>query len=547
MVHSCQEGPTVGNIFDHAAVVSAHPLATEVGVEILKRGGNAIDAAVGVHMALAVVYPQAGNIGGGGFLVTRNANGSIHTIDFREKAPAAAFRDMYLDSAGNVVPDLSTLGHLAAGVPGSVAGMWAAQDSLGNLDWATLIQPAMDLAAKGFVLTEKEAAALNAKQERFRQVNDQPSAWWLKEDFQAGDSIHLSDLARTLTAIRDFGAAGFYEGWVADSIVAEMERGHGMISHQDLLDYEAVWRAPIRGTYRDVEVISMGPPSSGGIALMQLLNMMEPYALKDYDWHDADQVHLMVEAERRVYADRAKHLGDMDFWPVPVPELTDRSYASARMASFDPERATPSDSVEAGTFPVMESPQTTHYSIVDAHGMAVSVTTTLNGGYGSCVLVDGAGFFLNNEMDDFSSKPGVPNLYGLVGAEANAIAPSKRMLSSMTPTIVTRGDSLLMVVGTPGGSTIITSVFQNIVNVVDYDMGMQASVLAPRFHHQWRPDQISCEKDAFPPTLIRELESMGHTVSIRSPIGRVDAILVRMDGKLETGADPRGDDWSSGY
>lgn len=543
----CNSTEEVPVIFEKAAVVSAHPLATQVGVDILKAGGNAIDAAVGVHFTLAVVYPAAGNLGGGGFMITRAPEGQVHTIDFREKAPAAATRDMYLDESGEVIPDLSTLGHLAAGVPGSVDGMWAAHDSLGNLPWEQVVQPAIDLAAEGFALTQKEARGLNAKQERFERVNTRTSIWWEKETYTAGDSIVLPDLANTLRLIRDLGPAGFYEGSVADSIVAEMNRGNGIMTLEDLYEYEPVWRNPIRGTYRDCEIISMAPPSSGGIALVQLLNMIEPFPMGEYGRNSTEAVHLMVEAERRVYADRSTHLGDMDFWSVPVNGLIDEVYTRERMSSFDPQKATPSDSIKAGSPQVYESAQTTHYSIVDEDGRAVSVTTTLNGGFGSCVLVGGAGFFLNNEMDDFSSKPGVPNLYGLLGAEANAIEPGKRMLSSMTPTIVTRGDSLFMVVGTPGGSTIITSVFQNIVNVVDHKMGMQASVSAPRFHHQWLPDLIDYEEHALSTKTIQSLENMGHELSIRGPIGRVDAILIRTGGKLETGADHRGDDWSSGY
>lgn len=544
---SCRQSPPPPVRFEHAAVVSAHPLATEVGVQILKDGGNAIDAMVGVHFALAVVYPAAGNLGGGGFMVSRDNNGEVHTIDFREKAPGLADRDMYLDEEGEVIPDLSTLGHLAAGVPGSVMGMWQAHDSLGSLPWSRLIQPSIDLAANGFLLTAKEARGLNGKQEKFRAVNTEASAWWQEEPFAEGDSIVLPDLTKTLTAIRDEGPAGFYQGWVADSIVAEMERNEGIMTHEDLSNYHAVWREPIRGSYRDCHIISMAPPSSGGIALVQLLNMVEPFPMGEYGWNRTEAVHLMAEAERRVYADRSTHLGDQDFWDVPQEELLDEIYLTERMTSFDPKLATPSDSINAGQFMVMESPQTTHYSIVDESGMAISVTTTLNAGYGSCVRVDGTGFFLNNEMDDFSSKPGVPNLYGLIGAEANAIEPGKRMLSSMTPTIVTRGDSLLMVVGTPGGSTIITSVFQNIVNVVDHGMGMQESVSAGRIHHQWRPDQISYEAGAMTEDIMEALRQKGHQLHERGSIGRVDAILVVPGGWLETGADPRGDDWSNGY
>ncbi len=455
---------------------------------------------------------------------------------------------MYLDSLGNVIAEKSWLGHLAAGVPGSVAGLAAAHDSLGSLPWAQLIQPAIDLAKKGFPLTAKEASALNEKLDIFRQHNTRPGIWWSKDKWQAGDSITLPDLGLTLELIRDQGRRGFYEGPVADSLVAEMARGGGIITKEDLLAYQPVWRPAVAGHYRGCEVISMGPPSSGGIALLQLLKMIEPFPIREYGHNSARAVHLMAEAERRVYADRAAHLGDPDFWPVPQGQLLDSMYLQQRMTSFDPEKATESTDIFAGEFPQAEgSEETTHYSIVDAQGNAVAVTTTLNGGYGACVLVGGAGFFLNNEMDDFSAKPGVPNSYGLLGAEANAIEPGKRMLSSMTPAILAKDGKLLMVVGTPGGSTIITSVFQNIVNIVDFEMDMQASVAAPRFHHQWLPDEIFFEEGAFSPETRASLEAMGHHLQQRGPMGRVDAVRILPDGDLQPGADPRGDDWSSGY
>ncbi|MEZ4776933.1 MAG: gamma-glutamyltransferase [Bacteroidia bacterium] len=532
---------------EKAMVVSAHPLATQVGVDILKKGGNAFDAMVGVHFALAVVLPAAGNIGGGGFMVSRKADGTVHTLDFREMGPAAAHRDMYLDSAGNVIENLSWLGHLAAGVPGSVDGMFTAHDSLGKLPIATLIQPAIDLAANGFPLTEKEAEGLNSSMQRFLQYNTTENVFTSREAWHTGDMIRYPDLAHTLELVRDHGKAGFYEGETADKIVAEMERGNGIMTHEDLKNYRSVWREPVRGTYRGLGIISMGPPSSGGIALMQLLKMVEPYPLAPYGHHSAEAVHLITEAERRVYADRAKHLGDQDFYPVPVQGLLDEKYLSERMRNFHADKASRSDSIEAGVPPLAESEQTTHYSIVDAEGNAVSVTTTINGGYGSCVVVGGAGFLLNNEMDDFSIKPGVPNAYGLVGAEANAVEPGKRMLSSMTPTIVEKEGKLLMVVGTPGGSTIITSVFQNILNVVDYGYGMQQSVSSPRFHHQWLPDQIDYEDGALTKPVMETLKRMGHSFNVRGAIGRVDAILVLPDGRLEGGADPRGDDTAGGF
>ena len=540
--------PLVGLIADSAMVVSAHPLASQVGVDILRQGGNAVDAAIGVQFALAVVFPVAGNIGGGGFMVIREAEGHTDCLDYREKAPLAAGRDMYLDDEGNVIEDLSTRGHLAAGVPGSVDGMFRAHEKYGSLPMEQLIQPAIDLAANGFVLTEKEADNLNGNQENFTQYNPVPPDFLLNEaGWQAGDTIVMADLAQTLTLIRDQGRDGFYAGETADKIVAEIERGNGIITLEDLQAYEAKFRQPIVAQYDSFRIISMPPPSSGGIALAQLLNSVEPYPVAEMGHNTAPTVHLMTEAERRVYADRATHLGDPDFYPVPQAKLLEKAYSTARMKSFLTDEATPSAAVSAGSPAPVESSETTHFSVVDAQGNAVSVTTTLNGGYGSKVVVAGAGFLLNNEMDDFSIKPGFPNMFGLVGGEANAIAPEKRMLSSMTPTIVEKNGDLYMVVGTPGGSTIITSVFQTILNVVEHGMGMQAAVTAKRFHHQWRPDTIFTEDEALTPEVTQELEAMGHTVLARGNIGRVDAILVLPGGNLEGGADPRGDDTAVGY
>ncbi|MDW3649546.1 MAG: gamma-glutamyltransferase [Bacteroidia bacterium] len=528
-------------------VVSAHPLASKVGVDIMKQGGNAIDAAIAVQYALAVVYPTAGNIGGGGFMVIRKADGEVNTLDFREKAPAAAHRDMYLDGKGDVIADLSWLGHLAAGVPGSVNGMFKAHEKYGSLPMKDLIQPAIDLAANGFDLTEKEAKGLNRVKERFAKYNTQTSIFEEKEEWKAGEKIVMSDLAATLTRIRDKGNAGFYEGETAKLIVEEMQRGNGIMTLQDLKEYEALWREPIQGDYRGYDIISMAPPSSGGIALLQLLESVENFSLGSYTYHGTKATHLITEAERRVYADRATHLGDKDFYPVPVEGLLQDRYISSRMENFDPEVASSSDSIHAGAPMIRESEQTTHFSVVDAEGNAVSVTTTINGGYGACVIVGDAGFILNNEMDDFSSKPGEPNKYGLIGAEANAIEPGKRMLSSMTPTIVAKDGKLFMVTGTPGGSTIITSVFQSIINVIDYGMGMHASVAAPRFHHQWKPNLVFYEEGAFSPEALQELGEMGHSMQKRGGIGRLDAILVLPDGRLEGGADPRGDDSAQGF
>lgn len=527
-------------------VVTAHPEATRVGVEILRSGGTAMDAAIAVQFALAVVYPGAGNIGGGGFMVVRKADGATATLDFREKAPALATHDMFLDSTGQVIDKLSTRGHLAAGVPGVVAGMAQAYERYGTLPFATLVQPAVELARNGFTLTDMEAEKFNgirAEVERYSTTSP-----WIAEHtvWKKGDTVVIEDLARTLERIRDNGRDGFYTGATADSIVMEMQRGKGLISYDDLRNYEAVWRAPVVGTYKGYKVISMGPPSSGGIALLQLLQSVEPYPLSEEGWNLPRTVHTMTEAERRVYADRAAHLGDPDFYTVPQEQLLRHSYNLQRMSDVSLDKATPSTDIRAGTVTVQESEETTHFSIVDKWGNAVSVTTTLNSSFGSTVVVGGAGFLLNNEMDDFSVKPGVPNMYGLVGGEANAVQPGKRMLSSMTPTIVEKDGKLFMVVGTPGGSTIITSVFQTLLNVTEHGMTMQEAVDAKKFHHQWLPDILYYEEGAFTPETIQSLQVMGHNLQQREPIGRVEAILVHPDGLLEGAADPRGDDTAMG-
>jgi gamma-glutamyltranspeptidase/glutathione hydrolase len=537
--------PVQGVIGDSAMVVTAHPLATAVGVNILRQGGNAVDAAVAVQFALAVVYPAAGNIGGGGFLVLRKKDGTTDCLDFREAAPIAADRDMYLDDNGEVIENLSLRGHLASGVPGSVDGMQNAHLKYGTLPWESLVQPAIDLASNGFLLTENEARGLNRVQEALAETNTvQPGQ--LIGNWSAGDTVYMKDLAETLIRIRDLGRTGFYEGETARLIVEEMERGGGIITYEDLTTYKSVWRRPIIGKYKSYRFISMPPPSSGGVALYQLLKMSEPFPLESWGYGDARTVHMMTEAERRVYADRAEYLGDPDFYIVPLDNLTDSTYLMRRMADFNPEKATPSDSIKAGEL-YQESMQTTHFSIVDPEGNAVAVTTTINGGYGSKVVVGGAGFFLNNEMDDFSIKPGVPNMFGLIGGEANAISPMKRMLSSMTPTIVDRNGQLFMVVGTPGGSTIITSVYQTIINVIDHDMNMQEAVNAKRFHHQWYPDIVVHEQGALSSETSDRLVEMGHHLEEVSAIGRVDAILVDETGKYEGAADPRGDDTAMGF
>ncbi|WP_324676667.1 gamma-glutamyltransferase [Hymenobacter sp. GOD-10R] len=537
-----------------AMVVSAHPEASRIGLDILRKGGNAYDAAVAVQFALAVALPVAGNIGGGGFVLYRGADGQEGALDFREMAPAAANRDMYLDAQGNVIPDRSTAGHLAVGVPGTVAGMEALHKKLGKLPWADLVQPAVDLATKGLRLTTKEAAGLNNNRAIFLKYNSQTPPAYVRPDgdtrpWQKDDLIQYPDLARTLERIRDKGRDGFYQGPTADLLVAEMQRGTGLITKQDLQNYQAKWRTPLHGQYRGYDILAFPPPSSGGVVLLQMLQMLEPYNLGALGWHSPAAVHLITEAERRVYADRAKYLGDPDFGRVPVAQLLDKKYNKERMATTRRDgKATPSSEVTAGAgLPGYESDQTTHYNIVDAQGNAVACTTTLNGAYGSKVVVAGAGFFLNNEMDDFSAKAGVPNMYGLVGGTANAIAPGKRMLSAMTPTILSKKGRLAMVVGTPGGSTIITSVMQGIMNVVDYHQNAQQAVAAPRLHHQWLPDQIDAEENALLPAARDTLQKRGYKINPRNPWGRMEIIWVLPDGRLQGGADPRGDDTAVGY
>ncbi len=531
-------------------VASAHPDASLVGIEILKKGGNAVDAAVATHFALAVAFPFAGNLGGGGFVVYRDKNGKSFTLDFREKAPLKASRDMYLDEKGEVRQGLSLVGHLASGIPGSVDGMVELHKKFGKLSWNQVIQPSIELAEKGVILTEREALGFNNIKNTLKQVNGDNCQYFIRKDnknWAKGDTLIQSDLGKTLRAIQLNGRDGFYKGLVADLLIKEMNQ-KGIFTQSDLDNYKSAWRVPIIDNYKGFNIITMPPTSSGGIALIQLLKFVEPYPLRKWGWNADSTVQVMIEAERRVYADRSKWLGDMDFVKVPIKELISNDYLKTRWNDFDFVKATESKAIKGGNIAGYESDETTHYSVVDSEGNAVSITTTLNGGYGSKVVVNGAGFLMNNEMDDFSIKAGVPNMFGLIGNKANEIQPEKRMLSSMTPTIVEKDGRLLMVVGTPGGSTIITSVYQTILNVIEHGMTMQQAVNALKFHHQWLPDRTVFEMNAFTDKTIKALQSRGYNIEQqKGTLGRMDCILVYPDGKLEGASDPRADNTSIGY
>lgn len=548
VLFSCKTQKEAAHIAQHAMVVSAREEASKIGVAVMQQGGNAFDAMVATSMALAVSYPFAGNIGGGGFMVYRTAQGEEGSLDYREKAPLAAHEKMYQDKQGNVIPRLSLDGALAVGVPGTVAGMWEAHQKLGKLTWAQVMQPAIDLANKGIVITEKQAHKLNQAQEKFKKINQGREVLFVG-DFKKGDLLIQKNLAKTLEKIRDGGRAAFYQGAMAEQISKFVQENGGIISLEDMRKYEPQWRDPISFNFRDYKITTMGPPSSGGIVLVQILKTIEKYPLKKYKHNTAKYIQLITEAERRAYADRAHFLGDPDFVKIPIKELMSEEYLKDRMKDFNPEKATPSQDISHGKIEWTESNETTHYSIVDTEGNAVSVTTTLNGAYGSKLYDNDLGMFFNNEMDDFSSKPGEPNLFGLIGGEANKIEPEKRMLSSMTPTIVAKNNKVYMVLGSPGGSTIITTVLQTFLNQSIFNMPMQKAVSSPRFHHQWLPDEVMVEPRGFDTETITELKKKGYKIAEKDNVilGKMDAILVLPNGELEAGADPRGDDAAAGF
>ena len=534
-----------GVVSENAMVVSAREEASKIGIKILKKGGNAFDAMMATELALAVSYPSAGNIGGGGFMVYRMSDGTIGALDYRERAPIKSSRDMYLDDNGNIIEGLSMIGALSIGVPGTIAGIFEAHERFGKLEIEEIISPVIDLAKNGFVITENQQMRINENRKYFQLANK--SKILFDDNFKKNDTIRNHKLAATLERIMVNGKNEFYHGETAKKLVEFINQNGGIISLEDLKIYKPIWRDPITFNYDGLKIISMSPPSSGGICINQIMTMIEPYNLKSFGHNSINYIKLLVEAERRSFADRSHFLGDPDFISIPTKILTNKDYLENRMVDFSFEEPTDSNKIGYGDILIPEANETTHYSIVDQFGNAIAVTTTLNGTFGSKLFADELGFFLNNEMDDFSSKPGFPNMYGLIGGEANKIEPKKRMLSSMSPTIVEKDGELYMTLGTPGGSTIITSVVQTILNVHEFEMTMNEAVNSPRFHHQWKPDSIRIELDYFDRDVIEGLLKSGYRLNDKGTIGRVDGILIRDDKMLEGGADKRGDDTALGF